>query len=243
MSVTKGRDERFSESEVKELLTGEFFKKKFLKKKCGQCGVACFRAKFGDTSPLIVRAQTSSFWCKDCGRLLCEAHRVLHECERVDAKRAAERRLSPEEIRERALRKEKERVDREEEEKQKVRAQRDLKTAKYQFWKARRSFLAGKSNHVVNFAQRLALSSTEQGRARDELLELYTTCNRINLRLWNDVTEPTCTDPPLDMESNDKLVTSYDRIKEITGMVCIVDGMPLDLSLPDGFLSASSAET
>jgi len=66
-------------------------------------------------------------------------------------------------------------------------------------------------------------------RLRDELLELYTKCNRLNLRLWNEVDAPT--DGLLfDRESWHDLKTHYDRACELTGMICTVEGAPIDLS-------------
>ena len=73
----------YSEEEVKKLLSSENYKK-FCKKKCGQCNAAAFK-KYTKMSPLVVRAQIGSFWCKECGRLLCEAHRNQHTCEKEDA--------------------------------------------------------------------------------------------------------------------------------------------------------------
>ena len=62
------------------MLTKEKFKKKFLKQKCGECGSLCM-AKYKASGPLVCRNMVDSFWCKDCGRLLCGQHRSsqLHE--------------------------------------------------------------------------------------------------------------------------------------------------------------------
>mmetsp|Transcript_30544 Transcript_30544/g.93357 ORF Transcript_30544/g.93357 Transcript_30544/m.93357 type:complete len:245 (+) Transcript_30544:94-828(+) len=231
--------QRYSESEVRELLTSELFKKKFLKRRCGQCDVQCFRVKFGGTSPLIVRAQISSFWCADCGRLLCDAHRNQHHCERVEAKRAAERKLTGDEIRERARVEEERRVAREEADAAERRRRLELKHAETQKWKGRRTELASLSTHVANFVQRLARAA-QPGRERDELLELYTSCNRINLRLCSEADQPSSS-KFCDAESWTKLRHNYDRVKDLTGLQCVVDDMPLDLDgVPPDFFGPSS---
>ena len=227
MASTVGMKVSYTECEIRDLLSSpESVKKKFVKKRCGQCN-APFK-NFKGTSPLIIRGMISSFWCRDCGRLLCEAHRNQHVCERVDAKRAAERRLTIDEIRERAKKEDDDRKAAEALEKQKKRAATEARAAKIQFWKDRRIVMANKSSHVANFVQRLAL----QGGA-DELLQLYTTCNRLNLHLQNEINQPTST--LLDIESWAKLREAYDRVKDLTGLLCVVDGMPLDLDdqLPD----------
>ena len=71
----------------------------------------------------------------------------------------------------------------------------------------------------------------EAGRKRDRLLDIYTSCNRINLRLWNEVQEPTI-QLDIDHEAWDKLCRNYDRAKELTGLVIVVEGTPLDMHLP-----------
>ena len=68
--------------------------------------------------------------------------------------------------------------------------------------------------------QRWSVQS-DPGRVQDELLELYTSCNRINLRLWNEVSEPTIK-LNIDEEAWAKLCTNYDRAKELTGLAIVV---------------------
>ncbi|KAJ8608741.1 hypothetical protein CTAYLR_007804 [Chrysophaeum taylorii] len=218
---------RLSEAEVAGLMTAGRVKK-FLKAKCGECGAQGFK-KYNKTSPVVLRAQISSFWCKECSRLLCEKHRNLHKCERVDAARQAARRMTGEEIRERARIAEARRVEQETLEAERKRRENEAKAARHYLWKSRRKLVAGRSTHVANFAQRSALQAPP-GRDRERLLEIYASCNRINLHLWNEVEAPT-TPEAIDDQAYSKLRAHYAEASEITGMVVTVDGLPLDLNL------------
>jgi len=217
-----------SEDEVRALLTNDAFKK-FCKKKCGECGAPAFK-KFAKVSPLVVRAQVGSFWCASCGRLLCDAHRNQHTCEKEDAERARKRNQNVAQVRE-SLRREaaaKEAADAEAAAAK--RAADDKKAAIFHMWKDRRKHAAGVSTTIANMVQRWAVQAPS-GRAQDELLELYTSCNRINLRLWNEVSQPTLPGA-VDDEAYDRLVANYDRARDLTGLVIVVDGQPLDTHLP-----------
>ena len=86
----------FTKDEVLAMLTADKFKK-FAKKKCGECGVACMK-RFASSSPMIVKPMLNTFWCKECGRLLCENHRQQHTCERVDAEKARKQAMTHEQI-------------------------------------------------------------------------------------------------------------------------------------------------
>uniref|UniRef100_A0A6S8C2M1 AN1-type domain-containing protein n=1 Tax=Aureoumbra lagunensis TaxID=44058 RepID=A0A6S8C2M1_9STRA len=227
-----------SEKEViDDLLTGENFRKKFLKKKCAytDCN-AKFKLRFGQSSALIVRPQIGTFWCKDCGRLLCEKHRADHDCEVLKIALERSQKLTASEILEQVKRKEEEKIAAEEQLQKLKQAEKEAKAAHYQMWKHRRQIAAGKSTHVTNFVQRLSVQANE-GQTRDQLLDLYTSCNRLNLRLWNEVTSPTS---QFDYESYEKLIDNYTQIKQISGMICTVDGMPLDLTID--WLSSDSGE-
>lgn len=217
-----------SEDEVRALLTADNFKK-FTKKKCGQCNGLAFK-RFSKVSPLVVRAQIGSFWCASCGRLLCEAHRNQHTCEKEDAEAERRRRMNVDDIREDVRRREEAKAKADAEAAAKKRALDEQKYAVVKMWKDRRRHVAGVSTSVANMVQRWSVQS-DPGRVQDELLELYTSCNRINLRLWNEVSEPTIK-LNIDEEAWAKLCTNYDRAKELTGLAIVVDGMPLDTHLP-----------
>ena len=126
----------YSEEEVKKLLSSENYKK-FCKKKCGQCNAAAFK-KYTKMSPLVVRAQIGSFWCKECGRLLCEAHRNQHSCEMEMEELARRRRVDVDAIREGIKRQEEEKEQRAADADALRRAEAGAKAARYRMWKDRR---------------------------------------------------------------------------------------------------------
>ncbi|KAJ1444369.1 hypothetical protein M885DRAFT_553117 [Pelagophyceae sp. CCMP2097] len=171
----------YTEAEVQALLFADKWKA-FLKMRCGECNAMAFK-KFAKTSPLVVRAIVSTFWCKDCGRILCESHRSLHTCERRDALLERQRNTPPEQI----MREAKEAADQRDRAAaaalQLKKAEDDIKSTKYHLWKGRRRICAGKSSTVVTFLQRCAVQ-TEASHRQDELLRLYSSSNVINLSLW-----------------------------------------------------------
>lgn len=214
----------YTQAEVAELCSpGKF--KQFLKKKCGECGGSGFKVKYGKVSPLVVRAQISTFWCKECGRLLCEQHRHAHTCEAADARAARRRAMTGEEIREAARREEASRLDAEAKAEAEKAVAREARAATFHLWKTRRKNAASKSTHVANFVQRIA-TQAEAGRTRDALLTMYTTCNRINLRLWNEVDTPSSR---FDFEAWAELKAVYARACDTSGLVLTIDGVPLEL--------------
>ena len=217
-----------TEDDVRKLLAGDNFKK-FCKKKCGECHAPAFK-KFLKVSPLVVRAQVGSFWCASCGRLLCDAHRNQHTCEVEDAELERRRRMNVDDIRADIKRREDAKAEADAKAAAVKRAADEKKFAIVSAWKQRRKHVAGVSTSIANMCQRWAVQA-DPGRAQDELLELYTSCNRINLRLWNEVQEPTI-QLDIDHEAWDKLCRNYDRAKELTGLVIVVEGTPLDMHLP-----------
>jgi len=219
----------YTELEVKALLANDSFKK-FCKKKCGECGAAAFK-KYASVSPLVVRAQIGAFWCSKCGRLLCDAHRNQHTCEREDAEFARKRNQNVEDVRADLIKEAAAKEAADEVAAALKRAADEKKAALFHMWKDRRKHAAGVSTTVANMAQRWAVQAESGTRAQDELLELYTSCNRINLRLWNEVTQPTLPGA-IDDEAYAALVANYDRARDLTGLVIVVEGIPLDTHLP-----------
>ena len=64
----------FTREQVDAMLCADKFKKKFLKQKCAECGVACTKT-YKTGGPLIARNMVDAFWCNSCGRILCPKHR------------------------------------------------------------------------------------------------------------------------------------------------------------------------
>ena len=131
-----------------------------------------------------------TFFCGDCGRLLCEAHRSLHTCERHDAEKQRKASMTYEqvqqEVREKELQKEQAAAEAEAE-RQTIAEQ---KATTYLMMKERRKTLASKSTHIANFIQQMSLRDGVVGSVQAELLEAYTSASRINLRLWNEYETP-----------------------------------------------------
>mmetsp|Transcript_34958 Transcript_34958/g.105313 ORF Transcript_34958/g.105313 Transcript_34958/m.105313 type:complete len:270 (-) Transcript_34958:37-846(-) len=217
-----------SEEDVRKLLANDNFKK-FCKKKCGHCGAVAFK-RFSKISPLIVRAQIGSFWCQSCGRLLCEAHRNQHTCETEDAEFERKRRMDVGAIRDEIKRQEDAKDAAREAEAAEKRLLNEKKAAVWLAWKERRKHVAGISTSVANMVQRWAVQ-TDEGRVRDSLLELYTSSSRINLRLWNEVQAPEIREN-VDVDAWARLSRNYARACDLTGLVVMVEGVPLDFALP-----------
>merc|ERR1719181_2466400 len=75
-------------------------KKGFLKTPCAQCGGnAGLAKKYKETMAMIVKNMSDQFWCRDCGRVLCDKHRYSHTCERVDAEKEKRKNITHEELR------------------------------------------------------------------------------------------------------------------------------------------------
>ena len=59
----------------------------------------------------------------------------------------------------------------------------------------------------------------------------HRSCNRINLRLWNEVSQPEILSD-IDMDAWKRLCRNYADACALTGMVILVEGVELDLRLP-----------
>ena len=110
------------------------------------------------------------------------------------------------------------------------RAEAGAKAARYRMWKDRRRHCAGISSSVASMVQRWSVQA-DAGRKRDRLLDIYTSCNRINLRLWNEVSQPEIPSD-VDMDAWKRLCRNYADACALTGMVILVEGVELDLRLP-----------
>lgn len=200
---------------MEELLEKKF--KAFVKLPCAQCGKAACK-RFASSMPLVVKTMLDAFWCKDCGRLLCEAHRDAHTCEKLEALKEARAAMAPEKIR----------AQLEEEKRQKAAAEEAAKAPQREATKAaderrqRRYMLAEKAWHVSNFMQTAARDEQAE-RTQDitkELLDLYTKTSRISTLLWNEYEKPTLSGLAEDEWS--ELKRLYARGVEILGVVVAV---------------------
>ena len=221
---------QLSRDQVEAMLTKEKFKKRFLKQKCGECGEMCM-AKHKTSGALVCRSMVDSFWCKDCGMLLCSRHRSqqLHDCARKNAQLAKQRRQTTEEIQSDVAAKVKAggsalSADVE----QKKEALRKKKaSAAYLETKHRREVVAGKANQVAQFTQRLARESLDHGgptrnpQSRVELAELSKRCLHLATVLSNEIHTPTS--QGLNDDAWGRVAEIYERCVAISGMVLHVD--------------------
>lgn len=90
--------------------------------------------------------------------------------------------------------------------------------------------VAGIASSVANMVQRWSVQA-DAGRKQKRLLDIYTSCNRITLRLSNECLHPEIAGD-IDMEAWKKLCRNYADACALTGMVILVEGMELDTRLP-----------
>ena len=50
--------------------------KRFCKLKCNVCDIMCCK-NFTGKSALMASSMANTYWCKDCGRILCSNHRYF----------------------------------------------------------------------------------------------------------------------------------------------------------------------
>jgi len=189
--------------------------KQFTKLPCAQCGLAACK-RFSGSGPLVVKSMIDTFWCKECGRLLCEQHRHAHTCERHEAKKETLAAMAPEKLKARM----------EEENKRKAAAEEAAKAPQRAAVIAaderrrRRYALAEKANLVAEFVQ---LTAREEGRPQEEsreLLSMYTRANRLRNFLWNEYDSPTL--PNIAEEEWRELKLIYARLTEMLAVVLAV---------------------
>eukprot|EP00747_Dinoflagellata_sp_TGD_P170272 gnl/TRDRNA2_/TRDRNA2_201412_c0_seq1.p1 gnl/TRDRNA2_/TRDRNA2_201412_c0~~gnl/TRDRNA2_/TRDRNA2_201412_c0_seq1.p1 ORF type:complete len:250 (-),score=62.06 gnl/TRDRNA2_/TRDRNA2_201412_c0_seq1:56-805(-) len=223
---------RYTKEDMESLVSGPNFKE-FLKAKCGQCDIpACKR--FKGSMPMIVKQMLDTYWCNECGRILCEKHRDQHTCERRDAVKEGLANMSPEKLKERMEAEAARKLAAEEAAKDEKRREAEVIERGIQERKARRKLIAGKSSHVAGFLQQAARDDNRGFRpqVREELFEMYTKANRINLFLWNEYESPTTVQGAIAEEEWEQLKEIYERGCQIIGAVVVVDGERLNMRNP-----------
>lgn len=208
-------------------------KKEFCKLTCAQCGSKATK-QYKDTMTMVIKPMIPSFWCQDCGRVLCGTHRHQHKCERVDAEKAARKNMTAEEMRRRMEEEANRKIAAEEAAKDEERAAAEIAERGRLERKGRRKLIAGKAQHVSGFLQQVSRDpdgARVRGQAaQNELLELYQKASRIALTLYNEFEEPTL--PGLAEDDWADLKEIYARARELTHMVVTVEGQPLEMRNP-----------
>jgi len=207
-------------------------KKAFLKTKCAECGGSCGLAKkYKDTMSMIVKSLTDNFWCKDCGRVVCDTHRYQHTCERLDAMKEKNSKITKEallqQLQEDEARKEAVEAAAKAE---KRRAAEILEQEKSQR-KAKRKILASKARQVESFIQSRSRDATGLSQAKhNQLLDIYPKVSRISLSLYNQFEHPDSTE--VGGQDWEDLKEYYALARELTGMIIMTEDGPLDMRNP-----------
>ncbi|CAE7204907.1 unnamed protein product [Symbiodinium natans] len=187
-------DSVFTSQELEELILKD--KKAFLKTKCAECGGTCGLAKkYKETMSVIIKSMMDTFWCRDCGRVVCDAHRYTHTCEKLDALKERNAKITKEALLEqlRADEERKEAIEAAAKDEQR-RAAEQLEQEKSQR-KAKRKILATKAKQVENFIQQRSRDADGlRPGVHNQLLELYPRVRGLALALYNQFEHPDSTE-------------------------------------------------
>lgn len=222
---------RYAKADIEALVKDKF--KTFCKEKCAQCGKPATK-RFANTMSFVVGQMLNTYWCNECGRVLCESCRDQHTCERLDQQKERNKNLTHEQLAAQMAEVEARKLAAEEEQKAEARRVAEAEEQQRLIRKDRRHLIARKAKHVEDFLQGISRdtdSTASRGPAwRNELLELYTKARRIALTLYNEFEHPTL--PGLAEEDWDDMKGIYTRAREMTGMFIAVEGQPLDMRNP-----------
>jgi len=220
----------FTREELEAAITNN--KKAFLKTPCAQCGGSCgLVKKYKDTMPMIVKQMIDQFWCRDCGRVLCDQHRMQHTCERIDAEKEKMSKITREELREQMEDAERRNLAAEAAKKDEERAAREIIEKQKSDRKDKRKILAIKAKTVCDFIQ--AMARNPEGRPQkvhDELLTLYPRATRISLALYNEFEHPSSQE--VGGENWEEMKVIFETATQLTHMRIMTEEGPLDMRNP-----------
>jgi len=219
---------RFAKADLEAYVKDQF--KKFCKEKCVECGKPATK-RFSGNMSFVVSQMLATFWCPECGRILCEPHRYQHTCERLDLQKERNKHLTHEQLAAQLAEAEALKQAKEEQRKAEARMVAEAEEQQRLVRKDRRQVLARKAKCVEDFLQGISRDTTANEargpRLRDELFELYTRAKRISLTLYNEYEHPTL--PGLADSEWEAIKEIYARATELTGMFVAVEGEPLDM--------------
>ncbi|CAK9007930.1 unnamed protein product [Durusdinium trenchii] len=238
----------FNSEELEGLILKD--KKAFMKTKCAECAGSCGLAKkYKETMAVIVKSmmdpwqhslaaeqqskvtEQDTFWCRDCGRVLCDTHRYQHTCERLDALKAKNDSWSMQALLEQ-LREDEARKDALEAQ---VKAEQQRAAEKLEEEKShrknQRKLLASKAKQVESFIQQRSRDKDGlRPAAHAKLLELYPRVKRLSLALYNQFEHPDSTQ--VGGPDWEEVKEIYAEAREITGMIVMTEDGPLDMRNP-----------
>lgn len=207
-------------------------KKDFLKTPCAQCGGSAKLAKkYKDTMIMIIKQMSDQYWCRDCGRILCDTCRYNHTCEVVDAEKEKRKNMDPKALCKQMEEAEERKIAVEAAKKDEERRAMEVLESQKSERKAKRKILATKAKHVENFIQQFARDPTGRPqRVHDELLALYPKASRISLSLYNEFEHPSSQE--VGGEDWEEMKDIYARSRELTGAHIMTEEGPLDMRNP-----------
>lgn len=222
---------RWPKADLEAFVKGQF--KAFCKEKCAQCGKPATK-RFSTGMSVVVINMVDTFWCKECGRILCEKCRYQHTCERLDQQKERNKHLTHEQLAAQIAEAE---ALKEAAEEEKAAAARKIAEAEEQqrlIRKDKRALIARKAKAVEDFLQGISrdteANEARGTRVRDELFELYTRAKRISLTLYNEYEHPTL--PGLAEDDWQQVKEIYVRARELTHMYVLFEDRPLDMRNP-----------
>jgi len=222
---------RYCKADLQAFVTGQF--KTFCKEPCAECGNPASK-RFAKSMSFVVSQMLESFWCPECGRVLCEPHRYQHTCEKLDQMKERNKNISHEQLASQMAEVETRKEAAEEEKKVAARQEAEAVEQEKQVRKSRRLILAKKAKAVENFLQGISrdtdANEVRGPRVRDELFELYTKAKRISLTLYNEYEHPTM--PGLAEDDWEAMKEIYSRTRELSHMYAQVEEGPLDMRNP-----------
>mmetsp|Transcript_59613 Transcript_59613/g.156739 ORF Transcript_59613/g.156739 Transcript_59613/m.156739 type:complete len:256 (-) Transcript_59613:43-810(-) len=222
---------RWPKGDLEAFVTGQF--KTFCKEPCAECGKPATK-RFSTSMTFVVSKMLESFWCPECGRVLCEPHRYQHTCERLDQQKERNKHLTHEQIAANMAEAEALKEASEAEKRSEARRVAEALEQQRLVRKGKRQLIAKKAKHVEDFLQGISRDTDANAargtRARDEVLELYTRAQRIALTLYNEYEHPSL--PELADDDWESLKEIYVRARELTGMFIMSEDGPLDMRNP-----------
>mmetsp|Transcript_77698 Transcript_77698/g.197424 ORF Transcript_77698/g.197424 Transcript_77698/m.197424 type:complete len:262 (+) Transcript_77698:85-870(+) len=223
---------RYPKADIEEFAKSD--KKIFCKAKCAECGDPATK-RFKDMMSVMIVGMLDTFWCRDCGRVLCQSHRYQHTCEILDRQKERNKTITHEQLAAQIAEAEARRQAFEDEQRGETRRVAEAEEEQRLIRKDRRQILAKKAKVVEDFLQGITRdtegAAARRGMAvRNELLEMYPKAKRIALTLYNEYLHPTTKD--LADEDWQDVKKIYQRATELTGMFVSVEGEALDMRNP-----------
>jgi len=230
--VWKDEVRRFAKADIDDLVKNKF-RTTFLKEPCAECGKPATK-RFSGSMSVIVAQMLDSFWCNECGRVLCESHRHQHTCERLDHQKERNKHLTGMQVLSQYEQADRMKIQAAEEKAAAERAAAEARERERLIRKDKRELLAKKAKYVEDFLQGFTrdteATAARGNQVREELLHLYVRARRLALTLFNEYEHPSSNQ--LAEEEWMEVKEVYERARELTGLFIMVEGQPLDMRNP-----------